>query len=107
MMKNERQAGTKAAKLMLYKLQRPASFFAMLVLAAVILISCERDHKKKEVRVNAATNELEYCIWIYKNGRPIDKFSLPIDKASCQNIDSLNKKADSLLLKIENAENCR
>ena len=104
-MNNERQAGTKAATLMLHKFIRPASFFAMLLLAAV-WSGCGYS-KKKEVRVNLYNNELEYCIWIYKDGRPIDKFSVPMDKASCQNIDSLNKKADSLLLKINTAENCR
>ena len=36
MMNNERQAGTKAATLMMHKFKRPASFFAMLLLCAVL-----------------------------------------------------------------------
>ena len=37
----ERQAGTKAATLMLHKFKRPASFFAMLLLVAVFVSSCD------------------------------------------------------------------
>ena len=56
-MNNERQAGTNAATLMLHKFKRPASFFAMLMLAAVFW-SCDMP-KSKMTTINDE----------YENGR--------------------------------------
>lgn len=81
-------------------------YFVSTLLAAVLLSGCGY-RKEKEVALNKATGELEYKIWVYRNMTLLEKFSLPINKATCENIDSISAKADTLIMKIKAAENCR
>lgn len=87
-------------------IQRPAIILAMLLLAAVFLSTSCVYRKVKEVRNNAATGEAQYVIWVYDGLKLIEGFRLPINNATCQNIDSIIRKADTLIIQTKAAENC-
>jgi len=70
-----------------------------------ILSSCGY-RKVKEVRVNSVTGEVQYVIWVEKGTIVLDGFRVPINEATCEKIDSLDKEADKLIQKAKNAENC-
>lgn len=82
----------------------PIALSALLV--ACFLTSCGY-YKEKEIRQNAVTGESQYVIWIWHNMELIDDYRIPLEDATCEKVDSLNSKADSLLARIKKLENCR
>ena len=89
-----------------FRIYSSAVLAAMLLLAAVFLSSCGY-RKVKEVRNNAATGEVQYVIWVYDGLELREGFRLPINNATCQNIDSISRKADTLILRMKAAEGCQ
>lgn len=77
----------------------------LLGLGAVIL-SCGY-RKEKKIRVNKASFEAEYQIWIYKDFEIIEKFSIPIKQADKKKVDSLNFSADKYIEKLKYLESLK
>lgn len=74
--------------------------------AWLVAVSSCGFRKVKEIRQNKATGNVEYAIWIYDDFNLLEKFYIPIDSASCDNIKKLNEKADKYIKMLNKAENC-
>lgn len=62
----------------------------------------DRFYKQNEVRINGVTEKLKYSVWIIDgvNNRVIEGYSINVNIATEQKIDSINAMADSMLYKI-------
>ena len=70
-----------------------------------LLLSCRENkfYKQSEIRRNAATDKVVYSIWVREDGGELlDVYQIPIDDATKQNVDSLNRVVDSFITRLNN-----
>jgi hypothetical protein len=75
------------------------------VIAAFLLLTMGcGSRKEKEARINSASGEAEYVIWVYNGFSIIGRVSCPLNEYTKQKEDSLIRLADSIIQVQENVE---
>lgn len=77
----------------------------------LIIMSCS-GYKKRTMIDRGWIDGPKYSIVVYATGDPLDddvlqSWSIPINEATCNSVDSLNKIADDFILKCKSLENCK
>lgn len=78
-----------------------------ILLALIILTTgCSSSyHKKRLIRLNYHTGEQEYCLWVYKNFSDYEMvLHLPVSQMTNNSIDSMDRVADSIIMKVKELE---
>jgi hypothetical protein len=68
-----------------------------LILLFIVLTGCDRYYKKTGVTQSRNYDGLEYRVVIYCDMNILEMYSIPLDSATDQRVDSLNRSVDSLI----------
>lgn len=73
----------------------------IVLILLLVLISCHNYKKKVKIIKDNDSNNANYVLTVQSWAEPIQKYVIPLDELNEHKIDSINMKADSLLIKIK------
>jgi hypothetical protein len=75
-----------------------------LILFFIVLTGCSRYYKKTGVTQSRNYDGLEYRVVIYCDMNILEMYSIPLDSATNQRVNSLNRRVDSLIVVMKNLD---
>jgi hypothetical protein len=70
----------------------------------VLLVGCNSYHKKTEIDRGLTRNDLHYYIIIYDDFEMVKLYSIPLETATKERVDSINRSVDSLIVVMNNLD---
>lgn len=75
-----------------------------LILFFIVLTGCDRYYKKTGITQSRNYDGLVYRVVIYNDMDILDMYSIPLDSATDQRVDSINRRVDSLIVVMKNLD---